>query len=88
MASKPTMEGYNQINADFLENTSLELKIDAMRQILAKFPETKDNKTSRDVIISYLEKYDVQGNLTDEEQHQMMLRINEAKANFIKRRIQ
>jgi hypothetical protein len=87
MASKHIMEEYNKINEDFLQNTSLELKIDAMRQIIAKFPETSDNKTSHDVIISYLKKYDTQGNLTDEEQHQMMLRINEAKANFIKSRI-
>lgn len=87
MASKETIAEYKKINDDFLQNTSLELKMDAIRQIVTKFPETPDNKASREILLFYLKRYDSQGTLTDEEEYQMMRQINDTKADFIKRRI-
>lgn len=87
ISSKEALEKHSKISEDFLDNTSLELKIDAIRQILTKFPITQDNKALSDVLREYLNLYEIKGNLTDEEVYEMHTKIKKIKFDFITKRI-
>lgn len=72
---------------NFLHETSVELQIDALRQILSKFPETPDTAESNQILKSYIEQYDREGTLTEKEQFEMHLKLKQAGIKIKQRKI-
>ena len=73
---------------EILEDTSVDLQMDAMKQTLKKIPDTPENKEAIKLINIFIEKYDKQGTLSKLEQfemHKLMRNMGiEAKKNRIK----
>lgn len=77
---------HSKIKNDFLANTSLKLKMDAVKQILDKFQIDEQNKDMHGVLRYYFNKYNSQNGLTDKEQFEMFQKVSELNIDFIKRR--
>lgn len=54
ITSEEVLTRHNKFASDWLDNTSLDIKIDAMRQVLLKIPTTADNKDSRELMQKYI----------------------------------
>ena len=71
-----------------LENTSVDLQMDAMKQTIEIIPNTQENKEAIDIMKSFVNKYDKQGTLSKQEQldlHKLMRNMGiKAKKNRIK----
>ncbi|HWW37729.1 DUF4238 domain-containing protein [Pedobacter sp.] len=87
ITNRETNERNQQQTDKFLNDTSAEAKINMIRQVLAIFPETNENRDSHAVLIEYLKKYEQNGTLTDQEQHEMILKTREIQNKFLRRRI-
>lgn len=87
ITSKKVLDEQNRLTKNVFDDTSLELKINVMRQILENFPITSDNKLSHEILRFYVDKYDKEGGLSDKDQYEMYIRFEQAKVDFIKRRI-
>ena len=87
IANKTIMDERARITKDFLDNTSTDIKIDMMRQVLSKFPVTDDNKHATDILRYYLHKYDTEGRLNVEDEYEMHIKLQRVKKEFIHNRI-
>lgn len=87
ISNPETYEKHSKIVNDFLDNTSLELKIDTIRQILSKFPVTPENQPAVEIMQHYLAKYETDGTLTDLEVYEMHIKLKNVQARFIKSRV-
>lgn len=88
MVSKEKFDIHNKIAKDFLDNTSLELKIDMIRQILTKFPaDTPEKDASTQIMKEYLKRYETNGTLTSYEVYEMHLKLKKITSAFIQNRI-
>ncbi len=85
ISSKTTLDKHFKFCEDYLNNTSLELKIESMRQILTKFPITNDNYKSHEIMKVYLDKYEKMGNLSEEDQHELIVKLKAVQAEFVKK---
>lgn len=86
IGSKNSFEEYFEM-AKFLENTSIELKINAFRQIIEKIPKTEDSLDGFNMLKYYIEKYEQQGSLDENEQDEMCQKIHELAIKSVKGRI-
>lgn len=87
IANKKKIDIHFKFANNFLNSNSVELKIDSIRQILSKFPVTKDTKPATEVMSQYLKMYETNGTLTDEEVHEMCKKLKQIQAEFLNRRI-
>lgn len=85
--SKKQFERDNDFGNRIADNTSLDLKIGLMRQILANVPITADNNESHELIRYYLNLYDKNGGLSLQEEGEMYAKIEQQKRDFIDKRI-
>ena len=74
IASKTKLDEHFRLSKGFLDNTSLNLKIDMMKQIVEKFEVTKENNESMEILKFYLAKYDKEGTLSDQDIYEMHLK--------------
>jgi hypothetical protein len=63
--------------SEILEDTSTELKINTIRQIVLKIPEDEENSDVLKVMRKYLDIYDKNGTLSNLEEYEMCMKINE-----------
>lgn len=82
IASENKLKEHNRLSRDFLDNTSLELKISMMKQLIEKFPITESNKASMENIKRYLTKYEKEGTLSDQDQYEMHIKNIEISSNL------
>lgn len=73
--------------SNFVNNLSLDYIIDVLRQIIEKFPVTNENKESHNVLRHYIEKYDREGTLNINDQHQLQLKLNQLSIKAKKSKI-
>lgn len=66
IGSEKTLQAYFKMKG-YLDSTDLKLKMDAVRQILLKIPITAENREIMEVSRHYLDKYDKEGGLSDED---------------------
>jgi hypothetical protein len=71
----------------YLDNTDLEPKIDMMRQVLKLFSENPKHKSGLDIIHYYLQKYETEGILSDQDQYDCVSKLNEIKKSVISQKI-
>jgi hypothetical protein len=69
------------------EIDSLEKRIDIIRQIIKKVPETKEFKPSLDRLRYYVTKYDAQGSLNEDDEQRLYTEIRNEKMEMIRRRM-
>lgn len=86
IGSKISFEEYFKMS-EFLMDTSIELKINAIRQIIEKIPMTEDSIDGFNILKYYVEKYERQGTFDQKEQFEMCQKIHELAVNSIKMRI-
>jgi hypothetical protein len=87
IADKNVLDRHFQLCADYLDNTDVKLKIDSMKQIIEKFGKTEENKEAMEIMKRYLNKYEIDGTLTDQEQYELIIKLRSIQAEFIKKRI-
>lgn len=87
ISSKDVLTKHNKFYTDWLANTSLDLKIDLIRQVLTKIPTTLENKIAREIMQKYLNKFDNEGGLSDNEVYALHLDLQKLKIDFINKRI-
>jgi len=87
IATKEILDKHKIFAAKFLDITSLGLKIDAIRQILSKFPVTRENKDAVEVMRYYLNKHDNERALTDMDVYEMHLKLQDLSRRFISKRV-
>ncbi len=86
IGNKKSFEEYFKM-IDFLSNPSLDLKIDMMRQIVAKVPIAADTEETTRIMEEYLKKYDEKGSLTKEEKNEFHEKIRIQTIKWKKSRI-
>ncbi len=86
IGSKNSFEEYFKMSK-FLMDTSIELKINAFRQIIEKIPMTEDSIDGFNLLKYYIEKYEQQGTLDENEQNEMCQKIHELAVKSVKGRI-
>lgn len=74
IATQNKLKEHNRLSKDYLDNTSLELKINILKQLIEKFPVTENNKASMENIKLYLAKYEKEGTLSDQDQYEMHMK--------------
>jgi hypothetical protein len=87
IANKEMLDNHFKFCRDFLDNTSVSLKIDSIRQILEKFPTTPDNKPAHDILRFYLNKHENSGGLTPLDEHEMTLKLKAISRDFLKKKV-
>lgn len=70
----------------FLDDTSIELKMDAIKQIVTKIQPDEENIQLHRLMQTYLEKYEREG-LSKIEEYQLFMKIKEMTANWKRRRL-
>ena len=87
IGSEKTVQAYLKMKS-YLDSTDLNLKMDAIRQILLKIPITSENEKLMKVSKHYLDKYDKEGGLSDKDSFEFDQKIHsiglEAKKNRTK----
>lgn len=86
IGSKKNIESFFKINS-FLEDTSLKPKIDAMRQIVEKFPVNTENVQMHTLFKEYLHKYDEKGSLTFDEEQALLHQVKALTVNWKRGRL-
>lgn len=76
ISDKQTFTEYFKIKEIF-DCTSLDLKIDAIRQIVTKFPITPDNAENIKILKYYLDKYDIEGTLSKNDEYELFEKIRQ-----------
>lgn len=87
IANKSIMTECARITKDFLDNTSTDLKIGMMRQVLSKCPVTEDNKDASEILRYYLHKYETKGVLNSQDEYEMHRKLQKVNIDFINKRI-
>lgn len=78
---------YKSFKVDYLDSTSLDLKIDMMKQIVKKIPVTPNNKDAHEIIQEYLRKYEKTGTLSKIEESELYLKIKKSAIDGVKQKI-
>jgi hypothetical protein len=87
IGSKKGIEELFRIEELMREIDSLEKRIDIIRQIIKKVPETKEFKPSLDRLRYYVTKYDAQGSLNEDDEQRLYTEIRNEKMEMIRRRM-
>lgn len=72
----------------FMENESLELKMDLIKQVLGIRPENEHSEASRTILQAYYEKYLKEGTVTSEEEQVVFDRVRQLAIEFKNKNIQ
>ena len=73
---------------DFMQNDSLELKMDMIKQILALRPDNEYSKASHPTLQEYYEKYMTEGTINIEEEQRVFNKIRQIAIEFKNKNIQ
>lgn len=84
---KSQLEKDRSFKSNFMDNCSLELKINMMQQALAKFTPAEISSEIYEHTRYYLDKYDRQGGFSLEEEIEMLTRMKEISRWVVNRRI-
>lgn len=87
IASKSVLDEHFRICKDFLDNTSLKLKMDTVRQVLSFPAPSKYAEASKEVMRYYLNKYETEGSLSEQEEYEMHIKTRQLLHEFLKNRI-
>lgn len=86
IGDKEDFEKYAQLEKTF-NNSSIELKIDTIKQILEKFPITNDSKEARELLKDFYQKYYQEG-ITAHDEYEMMSKMKILNINLKKKKMQ
>ena len=81
IGSRKHIEDFFKIS-NFLDDTSLKPKIEAMRQIVAKFEINPENAGMHALFKEYLQKYDEKDSLTFDEEQDFLRRLKALTMNW------
>lgn len=71
----------------YLNDTSIELKMDAIKQVLANGEHNEENKELGEIMKFYLDKYEKEGGLSKIEKYNFYMKIREMNANWKRSRL-
>lgn len=86
IGDKETFDNFTALEKTF-NNTSIELKIDAIKQILEKFPITDDTREATQLLKDFYQKYRDDG-ITLQDENEMMTKMKMLNINLKKKKIQ
>lgn len=86
IGKKSSIEAHFKMQ-EFMNDTSLDLKIDLIKQFLTKIPENDKNIEMKNLLRKYLDKYEEEGTLSKSEVYELSLQIKQIKNKAIKLKI-
>lgn len=87
ISGKAQLDRDRDFSKTFGDSTSLELKMDMLRQIVDKAVVYPDSKVLHETLKYYLSLYDKNGGLTEQEEHEMYWKVEQQKIAVIRKRV-